>query len=69
MVSARQERDKEDLKMNDVIVSLTDGKEIVLENAYFNVHYDYKSIRIFELNTENIIAIFNFDNVAGVRIG
>lgn len=53
--------------MNNVVV-ISNEKEILFENARFLVRYDPGRIIIHELDTDDILGIFNFDNVIGVRL-
>lgn len=54
--------------MNDVVVTLLDGKEILFNNATFIVDHKLKSVSVATKNDETLIAVFNFNNVAGVRV-
>lgn len=53
--------------MNNVVVMFLDGKEVLFENADFYVDFSVKSIDVKNHDTKQIVAVFNFDNVAGVR--
>lgn len=54
--------------MKNVIVIFLDGKEMSFENAYFIINHDYKNVEILKRDSNRIIAIFNFDNIVGVKI-
>lgn len=51
--------------MNDTVVIFNDNRREVFENAYFEV--GEKNVIIRNLKDE-IIAIFNFNNIIGVRM-
>lgn len=53
--------------MDNVVVMFLDGKEVFFENANFYVDFSVNSIDIKTKDTNKIIAVFNFNNVAGVR--
>jgi len=53
--------------MNDVVIMFLDGKEVLFENASFTVECGPKCVLISDQN-EKVIATFNFDNIAGVRM-
>ena len=53
--------------MNNVVVMFTDDKEVLFENAYFTVESSYKCVLIYDQN-DTLIAVFNFDNIAGVKL-
>ena len=53
--------------MNNVVVMFLDGKEVFIENATFTLDGKTKTVVIGEKTSETLIAVFNFDNIAGVR--
>ena len=53
--------------MSTVVVFFTDGKEVLFENAYFSVNHDQNVLKIYNLKN-NLLAIFNFDNIVGAKL-
>lgn len=54
--------------MNNVIVTFLNGEKMSFENAYFIINHDCKNVKILKRDGNRIIAIFNFDNVVGVKL-
>ena len=51
--------------MNNVVVICSDDKEVLFENARFT--YGTKALDIYSRENNNLIAVFNTNNIFGVK--